>query len=333
MQTIRNLGGRDRFLVAITLLVLTCATPSQAWCASSNLWVGFVAQDGIESYTSKQLKKSGMPTPTYLSTYGTASGLAFDKSRDLWVVAEEDEVVEFTPVQLKNLKNDPNPTPGVIITSTATFGQLSGCNFDHQGNMWVTNPGNSAIYELSKAQLDAGSGEVTPPIVITSPEMDGSLFVTFDADGNAWLPSQFDNTVLEFSASQLTSSGSKSPTVVLSDDGSGTSIYYPEELAFDKNGNLWVPNYFSDTVVEYAKDQLTATGNPAPAVKLSSAIFNGPWGLAFNPKGSLAIVNYRDGAIAIFTEKQIKTSGAPIPKVSLTGTHDENFQTVFGPSS
>jgi hypothetical protein len=169
--------------------------------------------------------------------------------------------------------------------------------------------------------------------VITSPEMDGSLFVTFDSAGNAWLPSEFDNTIVEFSASQLTSSGSKSPTVVLSDDGSGTSLYYPEELAFDKNGNLWVPNYFSDTVVEYAKDQLTATGDPAPAVKLSSAIFNGPWGLAFNPKGNLAIMNYRSGTITVFTEKQLKTSGAPVPKVSLTGTQDGNFQITFGPPS
>jgi hypothetical protein len=58
-----------------------------------------------------------MPTPIDLSTYTTASGLAFDKSHNLWVVAEEDEVVEFTAAQLKNLKKDPSPTPGVIITS------------------------------------------------------------------------------------------------------------------------------------------------------------------------------------------------------------------------
>ena len=334
-----NIFREHRLAAAIALLMLTCGVPAPGRCASANLWLSFsggggvTGGSGIESYTSKQLKKSGMPTPIALSTFATVTGLAFDHSHNLWAVANEDEVVEFTAAQLKNLKNDPSPMPGVIITSTATFGQLIGCNFDHQGNLWVANPGNHAFYELSKGQLAAGSGNVTSPVVITSSELNGGLFVTFDTAGNAWLDSWEDNTIVEFSADQLASSGSKSPNVVLSDDGSGTSLSNPQGIAFDKSGRLWVANLSSDTIVEYAKDQLTSSGNPTPTVKLGNTMFDGPSGVAFNAKGNLVVMNNFGGTIFELSAKQIKASGMPVPKSKVTGTEDGEFQIIFGPAS
>jgi len=328
-----------RLAAAIALLILTCGAPAPARCASANLWLSFSGGggvsggSGIETYTSKQLKKSGMPTPIALSTFATVTGLAFDASHNLWAVANEDEVVEFTAAQLKNLKKDPSPTPVVVITSTATFGQLIGCNFDHQGNLWVANPGNHAIYELSKAQLAAGSANVTSPVVLTSSALNGGLFVTFDTAGNAWMDSWVDNTIVEFSASQLASSGSKSPNVMLSDDGSGTSLSNPQDLAFDKNGDLWVASLAADTVVEYAPDQLTSSGAPTPTVKLNSTGFDGPSGLAFNSKGNLVVMNNFGGTIFELTAKQLKASGMPGPKVAVTGSEDGEFQIIFGPAS
>jgi hypothetical protein len=157
--------------------------------------------------------------------------------------------------------------------------------------------------------------------------------VTFDKSGNAWVGSGDSDKIAEFSASQLTSGGPKSPTVQISDEGSGTSLDEPGEIAFDKSGNLWVPSYGSNTVVKYAKSQLTSSGNPPPMVKLSSSIFDGPWGAAFSSKGGLAIVNYSDGTIAAFSSKQLKASGAPVPKASVTGNGTDCSQIVFGPAS
>jgi streptogramin lyase len=258
------------------------------------------------------------------------TGLAFDKSHNLWALDDGSNVVMFTRAQLKDLKHDSSPMPGATITSSS-FGNLYGCNFDQQGNLWIVDYNTGYLDELSKAQLDAGSADVTPAIVITSPDLDGPNFITFDKAGNAWISSYNNNKIAELSRGQLTSGGSKSATVLLSDDGSGTSISHPGEIAFDKSGDLWVPN--TDTVVEFAKGQLSSSGNPAPAVKLSSAIFNGPWGTAFDSKGDLLVMNFNDGTIAKFTPKQLKASGAPVPKVSVTGTAIHNVQITFGPSS
>jgi len=323
-----NMFRWRRLLAAIALVMLTCGAPSHAWCGE-NLWVSFYG-GLIESYSSGQLKKSGMPTPIQLSALSNAGGLAFDKSHNLWV-DDDNAIVEFTPAQLKKLKKDPSPTPGVSITSTSTFKGIAGCAFDHQGNLWVTDDENESIDELSKAQLAAGNGNVTPAIVITSSDLDTPDFLTFDGDGNAWVENQGAGKIVEFSASQLTSSGSKSPSVVLSDDGSG-SIADAGQIAFDKHGNLWVPNYDSETVVEFAQSQLGSSGDPTPTVTLSSASFDGPWALAFDSKGDLVVVNYTDGMIAKFTPKQLKASGAPVPKVSVTGTAG-NAQITFGPAS
>ena len=156
--------------------------------------------------------------------------------------------------------------------------------------------------------------------------------MTFDQAGNAWVESYSNDKIAEFSASQLTSGGSKSATVLLSDDGSG-SLSGPGEIAFDKKGNLWVPNINEDTVVEFAKGQLTSSGDPTPTVTLSSAIISEPWGAAFDSKGDLVVVNYNDGTIDKFTAKQIKASGSPVPKVSVTGTETGNQQIIFGPAS
>ena len=318
-----------RLGAAIALAMLICAAPARAWCASADLWVAVYNSEKIEAYTPGQLKTSGTPSPISLDN-SPAAGLAFDKSHNLWAVLNGDEVVEFTAAQVKNLKNDSMPTPNAIITS-GTFTDIGGCNFDRQGNLWTVDFVNHSLNELSKAQLDAGSGNPTPAIVITSSDLAAASFVTFDKAGNAWTDG--NGGIAEFSASQLTSGGSKPANIVLTDDGSNTSLNEPGEIAFDKKGNLWITNDGANTVVEYAKDQLSSSGSPEPKVKLSSAVFNGPWGAVFDSKGDLLIMNFHNGTIAKFRAKQLKGSGAPVPAVSVLGGGAAPFQIIFGPAT
>jgi len=327
----RTFRGR-RPVAAVALLILICGTPLHAWCGNQNLWVSFESGGGIVSYTSSQLRKSGMPAPVQLSTFPFVLGLAFDKSQNLWADVGHFQVVRFTPAQLKNLKNDPSPTPGVIITSTSSLNNIIGCNFDQKGNLWMVDVSADTLNEISKTQLAAGSGDITPVIVITLSGINDPNFVTFDKAGNAWVDDEADTQIAEFSASQLRSSGTKEPAVLLTDDGSGTSLSTPGEIVFDKKGNLWVANFGSNTVVEYAKGQLARSGNPTPTVKLSSAILEGPFGAAFDSKGDLVIANVNSGTIVKFTPNQLKTSGAPIPKVAVTATVTNDYQITFGPA-
>ena len=130
-----NIFRGRRIAAAIALLMLTCGAPSHAWCASANLWVAYDDGGGIESYTSTQLKTSGTPTPIQLTKFGDVSGLAFDKSHNLWAVVEDDEVVRFTAAQLKNLKANPSlVSPSrVLDRSSSTLGVEEPCQSHHAG--------------------------------------------------------------------------------------------------------------------------------------------------------------------------------------------------------
>jgi streptogramin lyase len=318
--------------LAIAVLALACSIPSLAWC--NDLWVPFTG-NGIDVFTSKQLQKSGTPSPIQLDSLPKFTGLAFDKSHNLWVVSiDPDEVVEFTPAQLKKLKENSTPTPAVVITDSSSDGYAGrGCNFDPNGNLWIADFANDSLDELSKAQLAAGSADEPFNEVITSSDLDETDFVTFDSRGNAWATGDGLNKIVEFSSSQLSSSGDKSPAIVLSDDGSGTSVSGPGQPAFDKKGNLWIPNLGANTVVEFEKSQLSSSGNPAPTVKLSSTVFNKPWGATFDNKGDLIVVNADGGAISKFTPKQLTKTSAPTPAVTLTTGPNDVSQILFGPSS
>jgi sugar lactone lactonase YvrE len=318
-MSINTFRGR-RLVAAIALLVLTCGTPSYACC--QNLWVSVNngSGGGIESYTPGQLARSGAATPTHLSSFDAFTGIAFDESHNLWAVVDGEKVVRFTVAQLKNLGHNPSPVPGVIIKSLYAFRHLYGCAFDHGGNLWVVDTENASIDELSQAQLEAGSGNVAPHTIITSPELVSPNFVTFDKAGDAWVDSKDADQIAEFSAGELAASGTKSAEVLLSDDGDCSNLCAPGEIAFDLRGNLWIPNESADTVVEYAKDELTSSGKPAPIVTLSSAIFDGPRGAVFDPSGNLVVTNYSDGTIAKFAATQLKVSGAPVPEVVVTGS-------------
>ncbi|MGA6971660.1 MAG: hypothetical protein WBY93_08540 [Candidatus Binatus sp.] len=320
-----------RLTQAIVALVLVCGTASRGWCA--NLWLAEHHNHTVESFTSSQLKKSGSPTPGGIVDIA-ASGVAFDKSKNLWVVVDYDEVDEFTAAQVKKLSSNDSPAPAAIITSSSTFQEILSCAFDKKGNLWLTDLVAGTLDELSKAQLAKGSADLTPAVVISSADLQpgGPDFVTFDKSGDAWIDNETESKVVEFTPGQLKSGGDQSGNVVLTTDGSG-SLEYPGEPAFDSKGNLWLANYLGQTVVEFTKKELKASGSPTPAVTLSDqdGSLIGPWGAVFDGNGDLLITNFDGGSISKFTPNQLKTSGAPVPPVFLTGEAYNSYELIFGP--
>jgi sugar lactone lactonase YvrE len=327
----RNLPYRPRLIVALISLALTGGMPSNGWCA--NLWAALssIGNGGLASYTAPQLNKSGTPTPFYLSGYKFVFGFAFDRSRNLWACVNHFEVVRYNYKQLKDLKDNSSPTPDVIITSMSSLNNIYACNFDRKGNLWVADIENNTLNEISKQQLTAGSGDITPVTIITLEGISIPTFIAFDRADNAWIADGGNSQLAEFSASELETGGTKSAAILLSDDGSGTSLSRPGQIVFDGRGNLWVPNFSSNTVIEYARADLAHSGSPMPRVKLNSAIFNEPIGAAFDGLGELVITNAYDGTISKFRANQLRASGAPTPKVVATGS-DLPVLIAFGPS-
>ncbi len=266
------------------------------------------------------------------SVFGAPQGVVFDSSNDLWVidggtVATPPSLEEFTEAQLGNLKKDPTPTPTVQITSSDfVFPQQA--VFDGSGNLWVSDSGANAVFLITPAQLTAGGDISFTTTIESSPAFDGALGIALNG-GNLYVANNASTTIYEFNADHLPALGSGVtnlvPDVVLSDDGMG-SIQGPWALIFDAAGDLWSSNANSPfTLVKFSASQITATGDPTPAVtispddvkvskKVEDESLASPNGIAFDDKGDLvAISSAMPFGVADYNPAEQAASGAPKP--------------------
>ena len=134
---------------------------------------------------------------------------------------------------------------------------------------------------------------------------------------------------------QIATGGNLPPDIIIS----GPSLSSPGAVQFDKQGNLWVSNSGNNTIVQFSKAQLAASGSPSPAVVLNPAPVGNsmslgvPFGMAFDTFGNLWVYNYTSATIAEFTSQQLNASGYPIPPIFMTGFPFFAGQLTFGPAS
>ena len=321
--------------VAVTVSAGATATASVSYAirpGSGALWVTTTTGPTAVAYSAAQLGASTGAGPAItLATGGAPFGATFDAAGNLWVANSSmanSTVVEFSGSQLGA---SGSPTPAVTL-SGAAFNSPEGLAFDLNGNLWVVNAGNSTVIELTANKLLV-SGSPTPAVTLSAAggSLNGPVGLAFDPNANLWVANYASSTVVAFTASQLGASGS--PVPVVTSSPAGGSLSGPEGLAFDGNGNLWVANNTSSTVVEFVMQQL---GNPTPEVTLSATAgsLNGPAGLVFDRDGTLWVANGGGNTVVQFGSSQLLASGAPTPHVILSGSALMHpFGLAFDPSA
>jgi secreted PhoX family phosphatase len=220
-------------------------------------------------------------------------------------------------------------------TTTVSYSFLAG-----SGQLWVPGHTNGIASAYSPAQL-LGGGAPDASVTLQIPtypdggQGPGPETVAFDSSGNLWIASSQQNasiepTVVKYAAGQLGSSGTLAPSVTLTpvdagvytDGGFTRSIDFPEALAFDVHGNLWVANCGDPTssVVMFAAAALVTGGAVSPSVVWASSALDCPNGLAFDTAGNLWVSNCGNtGTLLKFSESQLNSPTAPTPEVAPVG--------------
>jgi sugar lactone lactonase YvrE len=245
-------------------------------------------------------------TATGAVTYSLVAGTG-----KLWVARTSGAIVGYDSSQLAT---SGAPTPSVTL---ATDQVTQAVVFDRAHDAWTVdqNDGSGSLSRFTPSQL-ASSASPTPEVTISSPSLTGPLGMAFDASNNAWVANVNQNTLIQFTPAQLASSGGPTANVRIS--ASGDSLSSPAVPAFDRAGNLWVPNQTSNKVVMFSPAQVSSSGSPVPAVILSSDSLYTPVGLAFDSANNLWVSNYLGNTVVMFTPAQRASSGTYDPAVVLT---------------
>jgi hypothetical protein len=232
-----------------------------------------------------------------------------------------------------------NIAPSPIVTSNASNSVNEPYNLvpDAAGDLWAANWGDgtqalSSVVKFSAAQLQAG-GTPTPVTMLTSTSVVGPVGVAFDGAGNMWVSNYSVDTLVKFTAAQVAAGGNQTP--VLSISGANTALHGPETCNFASNGDLWVTNSATNTVIAFTPAQLAAGGNVTPAITISATggSLHYPFATLFDPSGNLWVSNSDANTVVMYAPAQLAAGGALAPTITLSstasGSIDDPWQITF----
>jgi hypothetical protein len=142
-----------------------------------------------------------------------------------------------------------------------------------------------------------------------------SLMASGAVGAGLWVPNSF--SLAEFQG-VLKSGTTHAYRVNTSNDLDGSS-----SIAFDRNGDVWVTNFNSNSIVKFTNSQIKALKKfPAPSAVVIIAEdvgrnLDGPEGLAFDASGNMWVGSERGRQILMYTPAQLATSGNPTPNLIL----------------
>lgn len=317
------------------------------WCQS----FGF----GVVGFTPGQLLTSSSTEPDIVLSLGTlhpTSGQQVvlpDSFGNLWLGANNGA---FTGTVIrKYLLEDclvsGAPSPAVTITPPAALTEAGNLAFDSRGGLWSANgthgaPGQTSFVRFGARAYSQSNG--VPGLTLTAaasdPTTSNQQDQVFDGEGNLWFSVAFTGAaggvnggIGMFSAEQVATGGTVAPAVLWAGSNFGVgALGSVIGLAVAPNGLLWGARAYSGTnSLDAWTMENAASGNPAPAVSLTSSAFVNPYGLAFDSSGNLWVSNAGNNKILRVPAASLAASGAVVPDVIISPVNATMFSRLTFP--
>lgn len=199
----------------------------------------------------------------------------------------------------------------------------AGVAFDASGNLWVADSANDRILEfhspLTSGELASIALGQTGAAGNSAINLNDPRGIAFDSSGDLWVADSANNRVVEFVDASTLASGAPASLVIgqpaFGSSTAGTSfnqLSFPEGLAFDSSGNLWVADTSNNRVLEFNKGSGFADGGGASLVlgqpnftasgsSTSQSGLNLPTSIAFDSSSNLWVSDSGNSRILEFS--------------------------------
>lgn len=216
-------------------------------------------------------------------------GLAIDVQGSAWITNEQ------SPYNI-------NGGLGTVTVINSSGAAVSGTNgyaagglnypisiaIDTNATAWVVDYGNSHLTLLS------GNGQpVSGDVGYTTPLFAFPVAVAIDANHTAWIANQSDTTI-----THVTPDGKQFTNVSCCDGASG--------LAVDQKGNIWVANYYGNSISEVANSGTVISSG------YTGGGINHPQGIAIDGNGNVWVSNFRGPSLTELAGASGGTPGATL---------------------
>ncbi len=285
--------------------------------------------------------QSGMNIPSGVAVDPASSKVfvADNKNNRVLRFASSAALVNGAPAE--SVFGQPDFTTSTPATTNSGMNGPQGVAMDSAGRLWVADTDNNRVLRFDSATATPngpaangvlGQSDFTtsaPVTPLTSSGMNAPFGVVVDQAGVLWVADANNNRVLRFDNAATLDNGAPADGVLGQPDFSTNAadttqrgMFYPNGLAVDHGGSLWVADTDNSRVLRFDNAATIDNGAPANGV-LGQSDFSSstrattqsgisdPEGLAVDSAGRLWVADTVNSRVLRFDNATTLTNGAP----------------------
>ena len=275
-----------------------------------------ITASGVVSTLAGSGNQGSINAGGVLASFNQPTGIAVDAGGNVFVGdAGNDIIRKITPDGTVTTFAGSDSTGFADGPSaTASFFHPEGITIDAAGNIYVADAGNNLIRKVSGGTVSTVAGNklgATPDNTFSNP-----TGTAIDASGNIYTANFLANNILKINSAGLVSIFAGSgDTGSANGAGIASSFYFPNSLAVDVGGNVYVSDGVNDLIRKITPDGTVSTlaGSGVAGAADGTGIaasFNGPAGLAVDAGGNVYVADANNNRIRKITPAGVVTTVA-----------------------
>ncbi|HET7536339.1 MAG TPA: hypothetical protein VFJ90_07790, partial [Candidatus Didemnitutus sp.] len=319
----------------LQLLTLTMCLAGLGQSAKAEDYT-FSTIGGVGGFSGATNANGGVNYPSVLFNFPT--GVAVDSSGNLYVADTSNQTIrKITPAGAVTTFVGQAGNPGVVndTGAAARFNAPEGPTVDSAGNIYVADLNGQTIRKITPAGVvttvagiagTAGSGNGTG----TAASFNAPSGVAVDKDGNLYVADTDNRVIRKITSAGVVTTFAGTMGTAGNADGTGTAATFnrPRGVAVDSGGNVYVADYFSNTIrkITSAGVVTTLAGKAGTAGSAdgtgTDATFNTPAAVAADSSGNVYVADQVNHTIRKITSGGVVTTlaGSPGAAGSADGT-------------